>query len=332
MPPKDVPGYALATTCAITIAANGDSSLNVQPIPVINPHSPEVSHPVSLLNALSLYRLGHWQGRESRARLFFYLVLGYGSAGLWRPAPILLNTLALFGIMTFQTALNDYWDARLLRERNWIGGRLESGRLVHHQALALILAPLALCAPIVFLASRFNISPLVILLLALGVGLAAAYSCPPLRLKRLRPWGLGVAPTLTALLILEAHAVLRPLTPTAICLAVLVWLFQLYAELLRIVVTYPSGVLKCSPVTAFRTARRLPWVSGGLALSMLSIHPAFAFSAAAALVRGQALRGPRVRRRIAAGRLNLFSGLLCLYEFLGYVVVGLCGRTFGWPG
>ena len=269
------------------------------------------------------YRLRPSNEKVGGGRLLLYAVLGYAFAAQWEPALILANTLALLGVVMFQGALNDYWDFRLSAEPNCLGMLLQRGWLTSSQAAVVILAPLSLALPMLWWASRWEDFRLVAVLLLVGAGLSAGYAVPPLRLKSRRPWGIFVAPCLTTLMFLEAHLTLAPLTPTAIGLAVVLWQFQLYAELLHVVAMSPRSAVKYSPTAALR---QLPWLAAAgvvLSLGLALAHPVFWVSVAGSTMRFRAMRTTSLRRVISQGRTHLLSRLLSLYEFAAYGGLGL---------
>ncbi len=272
---------------------------------------------------LQCYRLQPCGQKVSSARLLLYAMLGYTIAGRWEPSLLALNTLALLGLVMFQAALNDYWDYQIAREPNALGVLLQSGRLTRRQAVRVIGAPLGLVLPMLASAPRLGCVWTVPALLCLGAALAALYATPPLRLKTRRPWSVLVAPSLTTLMFLEAHLTLAPLRPMALGLAVLLWHFQLYAELLHVVAMSPRSAVKYAPAAALR---QLPWLAAGgvvLSLCLALAHPVFWISVAGSTMRFQAIRTASLRRIIHQGRTHLLSRVLGLHEFAAYGGLGL---------
>lgn len=280
--------------------------------------------PLSIGEWLRFYRLRGWRAKVANARLLFYGVLGYAVAGHWDPIVILFNTVALLGLVMFQGALNDYWDFHLSGERNFLGSQIQAGRLTDRQAVRWLCAPLALSAPMILLARPLGVSWPVPSLLLLGALLAVCYSVPPIRLKIHRPWGLFVAPTLTTLMFFEAHLALGPCTLFSKGLLGLLFLFQLYAELLQVVADSPRSAEKCSPGRALALARWLPGVSACVALGLAWLHPAFWMSVIGSLSRLGAVWKLSLPQAVAQHRARTWGPLLSPYEFLGY---GLMGTT-----
>lgn len=272
----------------------------------------------SVKEQLQFYRLLPWQQKVSNARLLLYALLGYAIAGQWHLPIIALNTLALLGLIMFQGALNDYWDFRCSGEQNVLGTQIQSSRLTQRQAIGWIVAPLALTLPMFLMARTWPYSWGVPALLMIGAALAVVYSMPPARLKQ-RSWlGVLMAPLLTTLMFLEAVTVLKPATLFVDLLAVLLFLFQWYAELLHVLATATYHPPKWPHALAQQGLKTLPLVSGILAVGLALRYPIFWLS-----VFGAGMRYVAFRRCALRARAVWYSPLLSVYEFAGYGLLGL---------
>lgn len=279
---------------------------------------------------LAFYHLRAWE-HKTGPRPLLYLPFAFAVAGRWVPAAMALATVSGVGVFMFAGAFDDYWDYHLYRARNVLGVQVDAERLSANQALVLTCLPLLLTVPLVALSVPLRLpSRVICLLLVVAVALLLGYSLPGVRLKERVPWGLCAGPLLAALLFTAAWVVLRPLTISALLMAVLLLLFQGYAEAMHVVdnAQQEQAVRAESLGMALWLAPWLPMISLTVSLGFAAVSPLFLITSGCSLIRWRAVRH-RTAEQLREIRRNLWSPGWSLYEFAIYAGVGLLHGGIG---
>jgi hypothetical protein len=279
---------------------------------------------------LAFYRATTSGVKVSALRPALYVLFGWAVVG-HIPLPLLAAHLGLVaGVLLSFGAYGNYWDWRLLGERNSTQAVMERWRLSPPRALALTCLPGLGTLPWYWLALRSGWSGLSQACGWAIVLLGLCHITPPLRLKTRR---LGYLTPLIAwfLLFLEAYTVQGRtlLAPTTIFLAGCVWWFQCQAEILHLLddrLHSAREPVPLSPQQLQAWLRRLPWMAGAWSVAAAGVHPVFLNSTAWWIVRARALRRA-TPEGLCRARRQLWHPVWSLYEFGIYAAIGLMGRT-----
>jgi len=269
---------------------------------------------------LYFYRIVNWENKISGVRPIGYTFLAYLMAGRFEFLPIFLNTLAIFGALTFCYSLNDYFDWKIQKERNFLANKIQQGKLTEREALIYCFFPL-----IFFLSLFFVDSKVAILLFLIGFLLIVFYSFPPIRFKQRKFWGFVIPPLGVVALFLQGYSVLGTLNLNVLLLTVLIFLFQCYLETFHIIEDslVKEEIKKISnPKRILNLLKGLPLSSLIISLGFAFFNPLFLVSSFFSSVRIAALRKFKIEdvRKI---RRNIFLPHWSLYEFGIYGILGI---------
>lgn len=270
---------------------------------------------------LYFYRILNWENKISGIRPIGYTLLGFLVAGHFNFLPLLFLSLAELGALMFVYSLNDYFDWKIQKERNFLSSRIKEKKISEKQALFLSFLPAALLFFIVFVGK-----PLPIYLFLIGVLLLFFYSFPPLRFKDKRILGFLIPPLAIFIHFLRAYLVFEVINIDVILLAVLVLFFQGYLETLHVIgdSQIKEEIVKVKPEKALQLLKYFPLASVLLSIIFALFNSIFLISTIFSLVRLKALTKFKIKN-IHQIRVNLFSPELSLYEFGIYGVLGLLG-------
>jgi len=270
---------------------------------------------------LYFYRVLNWENKVSGTRPIGYTVLGFLMAGNPDFLRLLFLCLAELGALMCTYALNDYFDWKIQKERNFLSSKIQEKQLTEKHALFLAWIPATLCVFIVFVGS-----PLPMVLFLSGVLLVLFYSSPPLRLKEKGILGFLVPPIAIFIHFLRAYLIFNVIGSEIIFLSVLIFLFQGYLEILHVLgdSQVREEIVKIRLGNALKLLRYFPLASALFSVVFALWNPIFLVSTVFSFVRLRALAGFKIEhiRRI---RINLLSPKLSLYEFGAYGILGWLG-------
>ncbi|MCK4527773.1 hypothetical protein KAW18_10420 [candidate division WOR-3 bacterium] len=270
---------------------------------------------------LYFYRVINWEKKISGVRPIGYTFLGYMMAGVFKPVPIFLNTIVISAALIFWYSINDYFDWKIQKERNYLGTKIEEG-LSEKRILFYCFLPLLFLSPLFFIINRNNISSLLLLLIILLF--TTFYSSPPFRFKQNKIVGIIIPPIGASILFLQAYCLSRNPGINIILLAILICLFQLYLETLHIMndFLYEEETKKIKDLkNVSRLLRNLPLISLVVSLGFAIINPLFLITSAFSIVRFITIRRVTLKN-IQRVRANFFSPIWSLYEFGIYGILG----------
>ena len=269
---------------------------------------------------LYFYRILNWENKISGVRPIGYTFFGYLMAGKFEFLPIIFNTSAIFGALTFCYSLNDYFDWKIQKERNFLAAKIQEGKISEKQALIYCFFPLIFLLPI------FLINPGISLLIYLiGFSLILFYSLPPIRFKQRKFWGFIVPPLGATAIFLQGYSALSFLNLDIILLAVIIFLFQSYLETFHV---FEDSLVKeeikkiAHPKAILDLLKRLPLASLIVSLGFALLNPFFFINSFFSLIRFSAVRRFKIEN-IRKVRRNIFSLHWSLYEFGIYGILGL---------
>lgn len=271
---------------------------------------------------LYFYRILNWENKISGIRPIGYTFFGYLMAGRLDFFIIFLNSLVIFGVLSFWYSLNDYFDWKIQNEKNFLATKIKKNELNQRQALIYCFLPLILSLLLFLIIKPDNLYPLFLFLVIFF--LTTFYSAPPLRLKQKRFLGFLVPMVGAPILFLQGYVVLGPLTISILLLAIILLLFQGYLEMLHIIEDYQAvGEPKKLPLNrAIDFLRYFSLASFMLSSFFILINPFFAVSTIFSLVRFMSLKKFAVKY-VHTIRRNLFSLSFSLYEFGIYGLFGI---------
>lgn len=271
-------------------------------------------------DAVHFFRLANWERKISCLRPLGYTFLGYAVADAGNAIAMSYNAAAIAGILACSHALNDYYDYSIGEDDSFLASLVKRRVMSLRRAFLLSWLPLVLCAGIIW--SGTAPAALALLFLALVI----AYSCPPLRLKDRRPWGFLTPPSCAAMLFLQAFLVFSHITPTALVLAALLFIFHLYVESIHQMADAASRGADAIEEGRWKGLMYLfQAMSIAAALAASIVQPWFLVTVLFSLVRLLALLRTDVAGTIFVIRKGLWSPLWSLYEFAVYAVIGWCG-------
>jgi len=275
---------------------------------------------------LYFYRLRNWENKICGLRVICYAIFGYMMAGQFDFLLILVNTLAIFGVMMCYYPLADYFDYKVEKERNFLASKIEKSELSVKELPFYILLPLLLIFPLVFINRLFSLNPVPIILLFLGFALLFIYSFPQTRLKERKITGIVVAPLGAALLFLQAYSLLGDLNLNILLLFILVLVYHYYLEMLHIIDDYfiksKTGEVKIEK--SLKLLEKIPLVSLIISLLFSFFNLIFLITVPFSLIRMRAVNKIKIEN-IHKMRSNIFSPLLSIYEFGIYGILGVLG-------
>ncbi len=273
-----------------------------------------------LKNILYFYRILGWKEKMTGLGSLGYAVFGYLMAKKFEPLPIFLNLLVVFFGTLFAFSINNYYDWSCQKEKNFLGENIESGKIGKNLALFFCLFPAILGIPIVIISLRFNltsfISAFILFFLFL---LTFFYAFPPIRLKERKFFGFLAVPLGSFLIFLQAFFLFGKLNLNFIFLAILLFLFEIYVEILHVLDDSLSATeyKKMNLQNALNLLKILPTLSLFSSLAFSFFNLVFLNSAFFSLLRLFSLRNFKIEQ-VHQIRNNFLSLPLSLYEFFIY--------------
>ncbi len=277
-----------------------------------------------LVDGAYFYRLRSYQSLMPAQRAMFYTLMGYALTGPLHLGLCVMNAVLVGLLMMFFGAYDNYWDWKLLGERNGTREVMDRRHLSPRATMVLVCAPWMQILPLMRQAVLWNL-PRASILSWWGVAiLGLSYMTPGLRLKG-RAGSFFVAPIWACLLFFQA-ACLQTITrwPLLGVWCTLLFLLQCQAEALH----HLDDAMHRQPATPEAIVPRLhqlrQWPLRSLAVSLLAalMHPVFLNSVVWSVLRWWSVSRltlgevSRVRRRV-------WHPVWSLYEFGIYAVVGL---------
>lgn len=273
---------------------------------------------------INFYRLKNLNSKLSALRPLGHLFFGYLIAFHFELQPIMLNTTAVVGVLVSSYALNDFFDWKIQKERNFLSDLIASGKIRKNFALLLSALPLLLSFLVFLTDSRVSI-----FLFLVGAVLSITYSIPPFRFKERGVIGLVISPITMVILFLQGYFLFGEGTLAVLILALILLLFQSQLEFLHTLEdsTVEKEVRKINNQVALKWLKTLPLLSIFVALIATFYYPLFFVSIVFSFLRFYSYKNFSLNEAAAARR-NLLSLKLSLYEF------GLYGffATLGWFG
>ena len=279
------------------------------------------------------YRIINWQNKISGMRSLGYSVLGYLMAGHLNLPFFFLNSLIIIGWLMLVFSLNDYFDWKVQKEKNFLSSKITKRELSEKQALFYIFLPLLLC---LFLIIESLISWRPIFFFILFSLVVLFYTLPSIRLKRRKILGFLVSPITVSLIFLQSYFIFGRLNLDIIFLTVLIFLFHCYLEVLHALEDSlaPDEITRISSNQALKLLKAAPLISLFISLLFAFYNPIFFISSFFALIRIISLKKFRelvakeklTIQNIQSVRRNFLSLQLSLYEFLIYGALGALYR------
>lgn len=272
---------------------------------------------------LYFYRIINWENKISGVRPIGYTFFGYLMAGTFSFLPLFLNTLAIFGALIFCYGLNDYFDWKLQKEKNFLSYKLKNKELAKKEALEYYFLPLAFLVPFFFIASILSL-----IIFWIGFLLILFYSVKPIRFKKIKFLGFIFPPFAVSLLFLEGYSVLGVFNLNIYLLAILIFIFQCYLEAFHVLEDskIKEETKKIKNIKNIeKIVKNLPLFSFALSISFSFINPVFLITSLFSMIRFFSLRRIDTKREINKIRRNVFLPQWSLYEFLIYGIFSLLG-------
>ena len=258
-------------------------------------------------------------------RPLFYVFFAYSFAAHQISLVSFLNILLVTGIISISYLVNDYYDGLLRDDKNYISELLKTRRLTNLNILTYgIFVVGVVCILFAYVVSQIENVTGVASLLVIGGVLSIVYSWPPFRLKD-RGVGPFIFPVSATILFFESWLVHNEMNTTTIILAGLIFLFQVYLELLHLIsdAQNPREKIRIKP----KNARSLAFVILGIGFigtlilgiifhSLFFVGTIFWFIRLISFMR-------TADSNIPARRAYLWSPLLSVYEFFCYALAGL---------
>ncbi len=271
-----------------------------------------------------LYRLAPWGNKLRSFRMLGYTILGYLMSGSFNLFAILINTLAVFGVLLFGFLINDYYDYKIQKEINFIGFKIKDGSLKKREFFLYLLIPLFLVFPIFFISRFISVSKIFLISIFAGLFLIVFYSIPPLRLKERKIAGFLVSPFAVSFLFLESFSLLKQPGLEIYLFAIIIFLFQCYLETLHSIKDFqdPNEITKVCLKDSLKLLRIFSLASFLASLLLSFVNRFFIITAPFSLLRFKALDNIKLDT-VQKTRANVFSPVLSLYEFGFYGLLGL---------
>lgn len=270
---------------------------------------------------LYFYRILNWENKISGARPIGYLFLGYLIAGNFDFLLIFLNTFAIFGVLIFCYGMNDYFDWKIQKEKNFLSYKLKKKEITDKEALKYYFLPLAFCIPFFIIASKISL-----IIFLMGFLFILFYSVRPIRFKKIKFLGFIFPPLAVSLLFLEGYSILGIFNIDVYLLAILIFIFQCYLEAFHVLEDskIKEETKKIKDVKRIeKIAKTLPFFSFILSIFFSLINPFFLITSFFSIIRFFSLRKVNIKKEINRIRRNIFLPQWSLYEFLFYGILGL---------
>jgi hypothetical protein len=257
-------------------------------------------------------------------RLILYVFLGFIISGKINWLLFLLDTLFVTGGIFFASLLNDYYDYRLLGEKNTIGKMLESGKLSRCKVLFLTWSPCLLPALLFPVMLKLGASLTSMILLTASFILCVLYCQPPFRLKKRPVLGLLAPPIGIFFLYLQALFLLNTPGRLQLLISVVIFIYSWYLEFMHLAddSTVEHEIIRLPGKWATKLAKT------ALVFGLLfSVFASFLEQLMVVSVIYWSVRLIFIFRfqasQIASCRKNLFSAIYSIEEFAIYAIVSL---------
>lgn len=271
---------------------------------------------------LYFYRILNWNGKISGIRPIGYTFLGYIIAGQPKFPSIILNSIAIFGILSFCSALNDYYDWKILKEYNFLASKIIQGEISKEKSIFYCLLPLILCIPFLFISKTGNLHLYLFIIILL---LTTMYSLPPIRIKQRKLLSFLTPSIVASILFLQGFSILDKISLDIILLAILLFLYQSYLESLHVMEDsmkeYEFKKIR-DPKKIFLLLKILPILSLTFSLIFSFFNFVFITTSVFSIIRYRTIRKVSFKN-IHLIRANLLSPVLSLYEFGIYSIFGI---------
>lgn len=274
-----------------------------------------------LRDYLYFYRILNWGNKISGIRPIGYTFLGYLMAGNFNLLLLFLNTLAIFGVLFFSYSINDFFDWKVQKEKNFLGQRIEKRNLKEWEAIILCFFPLFL---IIFIIPILRENLYSLYFFCAFFVISVFYSLPPFRFKTKKFLGILIPPLGAFFLFLQGYLILKNPESKIIALAIILFLFQFYLEILHIIddSLIKEEAKKMRQETGLFFARYVPVFSFVISLIFaIFLDKVFFVTVFFSMIRFFSVRRINLRKEIVKIRKNVFSLELSLYEFLIYGIL-----------
>jgi hypothetical protein len=278
---------------------------------------------MNLKETLYFYRILNWNEKISGSRPIGYTFLGYMMAGELKILPIIFNLFVILGVLSFWYSINDYFDFKIQKEKNFLATKIKSGELSERKAILFCLLPLLLMVFLLFIIKKHNYQSLYYLLIIFI--LTTFYSIPPVRIKKRKFLSFLIPPVGASLLFLQGYTILREPTLSIILLSIILFMFQLFLEALHIMedFTKEKEIKKIkNPDNIIAFIRKLPLLSILISLFFSFINLWFLTTTLFSFLRYIYVRKVTFVN-IHNIRTNLLSPIWSLYEFMVYGILGV---------
>ena len=207
---------------------------------------------------INLYRFVTRE-KVSSLRLLLYVLLGLALSGTWHPLLFTFDLLFVFGGILFASLLNDYFDYKLLGEKNVIGKLILAGKITEKQIFLRIWLPCILPFSLFFPMLQAGASPIAMTMLSISFFLSLFYCSPPLRLKNKVFFGIITPPIGIYLLFLQAVLLVKMPSFIQWMLCIMVFLFSWYLDFIHLAddSVQKNELAKLSGETALEAAKAI---------------------------------------------------------------------------
>ncbi len=260
--------------------------------------------------------------KVSSLRLLLYVLLGLVLSGSFVPGLFAMDLLFVLGGVLFASALNDYYDFRLLGEHNVVGSLVAGAGDARSAALLPVLLPLLLPVSLSLPMLRAGASKGSMLMLSSSFVLSVLYCAPPARLKGRKVLGILAPPLGIYLLFLQAVCLVGPPGTNSLLACASVFLFSWHVDFLHLADDSRSAnEIERIPWDGAMAAARAVCVlgillsAGLLPFGTFGLVPLFCWTARAVVVWNISPEQLKTERR------NVLSRIYCIEEFAAYTVL-----------
>ena len=278
---------------------------------------------MNLKETLYFYRILNWDEKISGARPIGYTFLGYMMAGKFEILPIIYNLFVILGVLSFWYSINDYFDFKIQKEKNFLATKIKSGELSERKTILFCLLPLLLMVFLLFIIKKDNYQSFYYLITIFVI--TTLYSVPPIRIKKRKFLSFLVPPLGASLLFLQGYTILCEPTLSIILLSIILFIFQLFLEALHIMedFTKDKEIKKIqNPDNIIAFIRILPLISIFISIFFSFINLWFLTTTLFSFLRYIYVRKVTFEN-IHNIRTNLLSPIWSLYEFMVYGIFGV---------
>jgi len=276
-------------------------------------------------NVLYFYRILGWKEKMTGLGAIGYTFLGYALSGRFKFLSYFLNTFVVFLGTLFAFSVNNFYDWKVQGEKNFLGEKIESGKISENKALFFCFLPFLFGLFLSFLSFFLGLIPTFSFFLLVSLFLLTFfYAKPPLRLKERRFFGFLAVPLGSFLIFLESYFIFGRLTLNLIFFVVLFFLFETYLEILHVLDDSLSEteIKKLDQKKALRLLKILPTTSLFTSLCFSFSNPIFLNTFAFSSLRLFSLRNFKLGE-VRKIRKNVFSFQTSFYEYFVYGILGL---------